>query len=60
MKVSAILLLMGALATGAYAQRPRTMEKSTDNKGRLATAPQSVKAKYEVVYLAITRPWRAC
>ena len=47
MKVSAMLLLLGVLAIGAYAQRPRTMEPSTDNKATPAPAPQSVKAKYE-------------
>ena len=40
------LLLLGALLTGAYAQRPRTMEADTSAK-TTAPAPTTVKAKYE-------------
>jgi hypothetical protein len=47
MKVTAILLLSGALAIGANAQRPRTIEPSSDSKAVPAPAPPSVKAKYE-------------
>lgn len=46
MRFSAILLLLGVLVTGAYAQRPRSMEPS-GTKTAPAPAPQTVKAKYE-------------
>ena len=50
MKFYAALLLIGAIAFGANAQRPRTVDTSGD-KDDVATnvpaAPQSVKAKYE-------------
>lgn len=41
------LLLLGALLSGAYAQRPRTMEADPSQKTTTAPAPTSVKAKYE-------------
>lgn len=48
MKLIASLLLLGALITGAYAQRPRTMEAETSQPAaKPATAPTTVKAKYE-------------
>ena len=50
MRLIGSLLLLGALLTGAYAQRPRTMEPETAEKNTpTATrpAPTTVKAKYE-------------
>ncbi|HZJ46117.1 MAG TPA: hypothetical protein VFD63_20235 [Pyrinomonadaceae bacterium] len=47
MKFLASVLLLGALVTGIFAQRPRTMEPDTSSKPAPARAPQSVKAKYE-------------
>jgi len=49
MRFSAILLLLGALTTGAYAQRPRNVDPSPSSKTTTAPAPapQTVKAKYE-------------
>lgn len=49
MRFSAILLLLGALMIGAYAQRPRNVEPSPSSKTATAAAPapQTVKAKYE-------------
>ena len=48
MRFSAILLLLAALVTGAYAQRPRSMEPSgTKSTPAPAPAPQTIKAKYE-------------
>jgi hypothetical protein len=41
------LLLFGALTTGAFAQRPRTMDPEPANKPAPPPAPTSVKAKYE-------------
>lgn len=41
------LLLLGALLTGAYAQRPRTLEADPSQKTTTAPAPRTVKAKYE-------------
>lgn len=43
------LVLLGAMLTGAFAQRPRTMEQDPD-QARMSTpapAPKTVKAKYE-------------
>jgi hypothetical protein len=40
-------LLLGALLTGAYAQRPRTMDTEPTQKAATAPVPTSVKAKYE-------------
>ena len=52
MRLIGSLLLLGALLTGAYAQRPRSMEpESTEKKTPTtmtnAPAPTTVKAKYE-------------
>jgi hypothetical protein len=50
MKFSAVLILIGALAAGAYAQRPRTMEPDKTEPAKTSTAssaPQTFKAKYE-------------
>ncbi len=41
------VLLLGALLTGAYAQRPRSMETEPSQKATTAPAPTTVKAKYE-------------
>ena len=42
------LLLLGALLTGAFAQRPRSMEPAQQAKAPApAPAPKTVKAKYE-------------
>src|SRR5215212_7122810 len=41
MKIISTLLLLGVLAAGAFAQRPRSMDPEP------APAPKSVKAKYE-------------
>ena len=52
MKTIFALLLLGAFLTGAYAQRPRTMEaepaaKTTTPAPAPQSAPKTVKAKYE-------------
>jgi hypothetical protein len=47
MKFSAVLLLLGVLATGAHGQRPRTMDPEPANTPKPGPAPQTVKAKYE-------------
>src|SRR6185503_669094 len=50
MKFISALLLLGALFTGAYAQRPRSMDPQPDPAAKTAAvkpAPKSVKAKYE-------------
>ena len=50
MKTISTLLLLGVLATGALAQRPRTMDPEPQPKTPVpapAAAPKSVKAKYE-------------
>lgn len=48
MKITFTLLLLGVLATGAFAQRPRTMDPEPQAKTPApAPAPKSVKAKYE-------------
>jgi hypothetical protein len=47
MKVLVTLLLSGALLTGVFAQRPRTMDPQPANKPATAPAPKTVKAKYE-------------
>ena len=47
MKLLATLLFLGALSTGIFAQRPRTMDPETTTKPAPPPAPQSVKAKYE-------------
>ena len=41
------LVLLGALLTGAYAQRPRSMETEPPKKPATPPAPSTVKAKYE-------------
>jgi hypothetical protein len=47
MKFISLLLLLGVLGAGAFAQRPRTIETAPTAKPAAAPAPQSVKAKYE-------------
>lgn len=51
MKIISALLLLGALLTGAYAQRPRSMDPQPAAKPatapKPAPAPKTVKAKYE-------------
>ena len=48
MKIISALLLLGALVTGAYAQRPRSMDPQPAGQTPAAkSAPKSVKAKYE-------------
>src|SRR5687768_5559492 len=46
MRILSTLLLIGALLTGAFAQRPRTAEPEPD-KTTPAPAPKTLKAKYE-------------
>jgi len=47
MRLIATALLMGALLTTAYAQRPRAMESEPAQKTSTAPSPSTVKAKYE-------------
>lgn len=48
MKIISALLLLGALLTGAYAQRPRSMDpQPAAQTPAPKPAPKSVKAKYE-------------
>ena len=51
MKIISALLLLGVLLTGAYAQRPRSMDPQPEAKAptapKPAPAPKTVKAKYE-------------
>jgi len=48
MKIISALLLLGALLTGAYAQRPRSMDPQPAAQAPAAKpAPKTVKAKYE-------------
>jgi hypothetical protein len=47
MKTISTLLLLGALLTGALAQRPRSMDPQPAQKSAVKPAPKSVKAKYE-------------
>jgi hypothetical protein len=47
MKLLASLLLLGALFTGANAQRPRSMSPEPAQKTATRPAPTTVKAKYE-------------
>jgi hypothetical protein len=47
MKLIGTALLMGALLTSAYAQRPREVEAEPAQKKSTAPAPSTVKAKYE-------------
>jgi hypothetical protein len=50
MKIISALLLLGALVTGAYAQRPRSMDPQPQPAAQTTAAkpaPKTVKAKYE-------------
>jgi hypothetical protein len=48
MKIISTLLLLGALLTGVFAQRPRSMDPQPAAKAPAAKpAPKTVKAKYE-------------
>src|SRR5262245_38631094 len=50
MKTISALLLLGALLTGAFAQRPRAVEADPAAKSETAKpkpAPKTIKAKYE-------------
>ena len=47
MKTICTLLLLGALLTGAFAQRPRSMENEPAKAPAPAAPPRTVKAKYE-------------
>lgn len=47
MKYLGSVLLLGTLVTGAYAQRPRSIEPEPTQKTSTAPAPTTVKAKYE-------------
>jgi hypothetical protein len=48
MKIISALLLLGALLTGAYAQRPRSMDpQPAAQTPATKPAPKTVKAKYE-------------
>ncbi len=47
MRTILTLLLFGALQTGAFAQRPRTIEPEPANTPATQPAPKTVKAKYE-------------
>jgi hypothetical protein len=52
MKIISALLLVGALVTGAYAQRPRSMDPQPQPAAQtpaaaVKPAPKTVKAKYE-------------
>src|ERR1043165_1932293 len=50
MKIVSALLLLGALFTGAYAQRPRSMDPQPQPAAQgpaVKPAPRTVKAKYE-------------
>ena len=50
MKIISALLLLGALLTGAYAQRPRSMDPQPQPASQTTAAkpaPKTVKAKYE-------------
>ena len=47
MRIIFTLLLLGALLTGAFAQRPRTAEPEPQKTPAAKPAPKTVKAKYE-------------
>jgi len=47
MKTISALILLGVLATGAFAQRPRSMDPAPAHTPAPAPAPKTVKAKYE-------------
>lgn len=59
MRFSAVLILIGALALGTYAQRPRTMDPAKDDSAQSAPtpvpAPQTFKAKYEGGVIGYTK-----
>ena len=48
MKIVSTLLLLGALVTGVYAQRPRATDpQPSAQPTAVKPAPKTVKAKYE-------------
>lgn len=47
MRTILTLLLLGAMLSGAFAQRPRTAESEPSKVSAPAPAPKTVKAKYE-------------
>lgn len=47
MKIVFTVLLLGVFLTGAFAQRPRSMESDQSPPPMPANAPKTVKAKYE-------------
>ena len=47
MRIIFTLLLLGALLTGAFAQRPRSAESEPQKTPSARPAPKTVKAKYE-------------
>ena len=47
MKTISTLVLLAVLLTGAFAQRPRTMDPEPAKAPAMAPAPNTVKAKYE-------------
>lgn len=47
MRTILTLLLFGAMLTGAFAQRPRTIESDPSKMSTPPVAPKTVKAKYE-------------
>ena len=47
MRTILTLLVFGAMLTGTFAQRPRTMESDPSKMSTPAAAPKTVKAKYE-------------
>ncbi|HEY2963988.1 MAG TPA: hypothetical protein VGJ37_16330 [Pyrinomonadaceae bacterium] len=56
MRILFTLLLLGALYTGAFAQRPRTMDpEPAKTPAPAAAAPASVKAKYEGGYFGYNK-----
>lgn len=59
MRFKAVLILIGVLSIGIYAQRPRTMDPAKDNSAQStptpAPAPQTFKAKYEGGVIGYTR-----
>jgi hypothetical protein len=58
MRILFTLLLLGALYTGAFAQRPRTIDPEpakTTTPARATAAPSNVKAKYEGGYFGYNK-----
>src|SRR5688572_16988503 len=59
MRFTAVLILIGALAISAYAQRPRTMDPAKGDSAQSAPtpppAPQTFKAKYEGGVIGYTK-----